>query len=397
MPGNRDPRGYYSALGVEHSATSGEIKKAFKAKAQQLHPDRNPAPDATRQFQFINEAYRVLGDAAARSRYDAESYTSQEQDSPSAGGSIEPITCSICHKVSAQPRYAIYRHVISLLLVTQRSGVQGIFCSECGAKQAYKASLRTWLLGWWGIPWGPIYSLHAVFSNMFGGEQPPLNNFRVLSWQAMYFASIGRIDLARAVALDALAFAKKIAQDGREQDPERAMKALIAHSDGGSPTPALKKLWGFGSRAFKVQSGMMAAVIVAITIAAATSGNRVPKTAYEHVPPTEDTAQAPAFNEPVRPLPGTGEIRRLWKRNAPTTLAPLRVVTAPGSLNYYVKIVDWGTHAPILVFFVRSGKTASVRVPLGGYEFRYAAGEKWYGEKYLFGTRYHIQKSRRKP
>jgi hypothetical protein len=66
-------------------------------------------------------------------------------------------------------------------------------------------------------------------------------------------------------------------------------------------------------------------------------------------------------------------------------LAPLRVVTARGSLNYYVKIVDWETHAPILVFFVRSGETASVRVPLGGYEFRYAAGEKWYGEEYLFG------------
>jgi hypothetical protein len=75
---------------------------------------------------------------------------------------------------------------------------------------------------------------------MFGGKQPPLNNSRVLSWQAMYFASIGRIDLARAVALDALTFAKKIAQDGREQDPERAMKALIAHSNDGSPRPFSK-------------------------------------------------------------------------------------------------------------------------------------------------------------
>jgi len=34
---------------------------------------------------------------------------------------------------------------------------------------------------------------------------------------------------------------------------------------------------------------------------------------------------------------------------------------------------------------VRSGKTARVRVPLGSYELRYAAGADWYGEEYLFG------------
>ena len=37
------------------------------------------------------------------------------------------------------------------------------------------------------------------------------------------------------------------------------------------------------------------------------------------------------------------------------------------------------------MFFVPSGETASVRVPIGVYELRYAAGETWYGEEYLFG------------
>ena len=64
---------------------------------------------------------------------------------------------------------------------------------------------------------------------------------------------------------------------------------------------------------------------------------------------------------------------------------PVRVVTAAGSPSYYVKLVDWEMHAARLVFFVRSGQTVAVRVPIGVYELRYAAGEKWYGEEYLFG------------
>jgi molecular chaperone DnaJ len=56
----KDTSGYYAALGLDQSATSDQIKKAFKAKAQQCHPDKNPVPEATRQFQLINEAYHAL-------------------------------------------------------------------------------------------------------------------------------------------------------------------------------------------------------------------------------------------------------------------------------------------------------------------------------------------------
>jgi hypothetical protein len=92
-----------------------------------------------------------------------------------------------------------------------------------------------------------------------------------------------------------------------------------------------------------------------------------------------------AFNEPALPLPATGWVRALWRSNPETLLAPLKIVTAAGGPNYYVKIVDWKTHAATLVFFVRSGDTTTVRIPLGVYELRYAAGESWYGEEYLFG------------
>ena len=64
-------RDYYEVLGVSRGASSDEIKKAFRKKAKELHPDRNSDnPNAESQFKEANEAYDVLKDADKKAAYD---------------------------------------------------------------------------------------------------------------------------------------------------------------------------------------------------------------------------------------------------------------------------------------------------------------------------------------
>jgi DnaJ family protein C protein 17 len=81
---------YYELLGIQITATDGEIKKAYRKKALEVHPDKNPSPDAGKShtytfsckgtalthhllallFHKLNQAQEILMDAQRRAAYD---------------------------------------------------------------------------------------------------------------------------------------------------------------------------------------------------------------------------------------------------------------------------------------------------------------------------------------
>ncbi len=80
-------RDYYDILGVGRGASDEEIKKAFRQKAKQYHPDINKDDkEAEAKFKEVNEAYSVLSDKEKRSQYDAYGHEAYTQNASGGGG-----------------------------------------------------------------------------------------------------------------------------------------------------------------------------------------------------------------------------------------------------------------------------------------------------------------------
>ena len=75
-------RDYYDILGVSKNASQDEIKKAFRKKARQYHPDVNKdnPKEAEAKFKEANEAYEVLSDETKKAQYDQFGHDAFKQD-----------------------------------------------------------------------------------------------------------------------------------------------------------------------------------------------------------------------------------------------------------------------------------------------------------------------------
>lgn len=84
-------RDYYEVLGVDRNASQDEIKKAFRKKARQYHPDvnRDNPKEAEEKFKEANEAYEVLSDDTKKSQYDQYGHDAFTQGGGASAGGFQ--------------------------------------------------------------------------------------------------------------------------------------------------------------------------------------------------------------------------------------------------------------------------------------------------------------------
>lgn len=288
MSDHPDIKGYYSILHVSQSATRTEIRRAFRERAKLLHPDTNHSASATEEFQKVNEAHRILADEKSRRDYDqdcrsfeaereAERARQRATQQASAQRGYRPaakaaqterkkqnpfdevgyVHCDSCNIVTAQPRYLTFYSVVSYFVNIKRVNYTGVYCRDCADRIALKCSLKTWLTGWWFIPYGPFYTIDALVRNLLGGDRPRNKNVSILWQQAQAFSDRGQYDLARA-ALDQ---AIDITRDRVDRAKLREARDSLVNGD--SEAPKIVNRWGlFGSRAFLFQMMPILALII---------------------------------------------------------------------------------------------------------------------------------------
>lgn len=84
-------RDYYEVLGVDRNASQDEIKKAFRKKARQYHPDvnRDNPKEAEEKFKEANEAYEVLSDDTKKAQYDQYGHDAFTQGGGASAGGFQ--------------------------------------------------------------------------------------------------------------------------------------------------------------------------------------------------------------------------------------------------------------------------------------------------------------------
>jgi len=76
------------------------------------------------------------------------------------------------HEIKRGGKFVTFQYTISVIFFTfkETSSIYLIKGSESSVFKGLRFTLLTFFLGWWGIPWGPIYTIQSLINNLKGGN-----------------------------------------------------------------------------------------------------------------------------------------------------------------------------------------------------------------------------------
>ncbi len=386
-----DSRGYYAALGLNPGASIEEIRIAYRRMAKDCHPDTSNVNDGGQRFRRITEAYRTLAEKSSKAAYDAEVSSPEPELRESTEAMPEPVRCEVCGKVTVQARRLVFWRVTSFIFATHKSPVQKIFCRACAAREQLKSTLWTSMLGWWGVPWGPIWSVVYGLSNAKGGARE-VSVDESLMWQnTVAFAVKGEGSIA-------IGLGNLLRRSENTEVARRAAEIIRFFSERGfNPTTTMKDAWG-GSF---LRNAMMLVLAFALPSAAIAFIYLQPvKTGFEpnsseisssaestdslsaifgpeanNAAPNVSNA-APVSSAPTcSTTPSNGEI--LSDRREAANEGHILEIDNGTAGDAIIKIRNAESDRTIASFFVQRGGKANLNnIPDGTYTIQYAVGDK---------------------
>jgi len=342
----------YRVLKVSRDAPGEVIRAAYKVLASKYHPDKNPGnAQAARTMQHVNDAYALLSDPIRRSEYDRKAKTDSPAPAPKPQRSGVKKVTIYCRNCSCAIR--VPEEVLSA------SANFNVTCPDC-RKDPFAAPFRD--------TEPPAEPLKSTIVCKHCGQ-----SIRVLS------DAIRHPDRFEVTC-------PKCHQDPVPRPDEYRYEQKPLDKP---PIDNLMYVRSFFGAVFGlVKVGFFIVIVIAFLASVMDffAKSKTHQTQSSAPPPRPGTtppapAQPPAFSQPALPLPQTGD------NTAPffNGVAPLTIKTSSAGGHYFVKVVSAGSNLELGSYFIRSGQTLTIQVPLGTYELRYASGRQWYGTNYLFG------------
>jgi curved DNA-binding protein CbpA len=190
----RDPKGYYEILGIGKNFSDADLKRNYRDRAKEWHPDYNNEADALEKFQKISVAYDIIKEDKTRLAYDLLSEVYNERNFPDM----------FALKAYTNQDGKDDTDIRAINVSTSKKSKQEIYNFKGASSRLLSISLFNWTIGWFlNNPLKNVEALKNNFQNVHNEQE----NLRLFIHNALAYNDDKKPELAYIFAKEAYSLA----------------------------------------------------------------------------------------------------------------------------------------------------------------------------------------------